>query len=108
MATQSKVGSVTLMTTPATNVGPFAAASDSEVTRIFIRNTGAVLALISYASSPLNGAISANSTSDRFPLSVGQEMVFIAAPRQALYAIGVGAGGELAYHVSPALPLQGV
>jgi hypothetical protein len=102
-SSQSRVGSVALMTTPATDIGPFYGAPDSEEIRLYIRNTGAVLALISYSSSVLNGAILANGSSDRFPLDVDEDVVFVVAPRQMVYAVGIGAGGQLSFHASPAL-----
>lgn len=97
----SRVGTVFLMTTPATDLGPFYAAPDSMEMRLLIRNTGSVLALIAYSSSVLNGAILANGSSDRFPLKPDEEVVFVVGPRQTIFGVGIGAGGQLSFHASP-------
>lgn len=101
---KSRVGTVVLMSTPATNVGPFYVAPDSLEIRLAIRNTGTVGVLLAYESSALNGSLVANGSSDRFPLDPDAEFVFVVAPRQQVYAIGIGAGGQLSFHASPALP----
>lgn len=104
---QSKVGTVIVATIPAMDIGAFYGAPDDAEIRLFIRNTGAVDVLLAYDSSVLNGAIVSQGASDRFPLLVGQDVVFILAPRQYVFAVAIGTGGQLAYHASPALPILG-
>jgi hypothetical protein len=71
--------------------------------RVVVLNTGPGTALLAHDPGTLtNAPVLANT----FPLPIGREGTFVLAPKQGLYAVGIGAGVVLGVAVSEALPVS--
>jgi hypothetical protein len=69
--------------------------------RVLVRNTGAVNVFLSSSGSELT----TRQVGSAYQLPAGQEDVFVLAPKQALYVEAAGAGGQVSYSVSEAIPV---
>lgn len=68
--------------------------------RVLVSNVGAVVIFLAKSASD----VAPRPTTASFRLFPSQDKVFVLAPGQALYAIGVGLGGQLSVSTSEALP----
>lgn len=71
--------------------------------RIIVRNTGGALLFLAHDASTLvvDGSAGVQGT---FQLPVGDSEVFVLAPKQGIYAIAFGNGGQVSMAVSEAVP----
>lgn len=69
--------------------------------RLLVRNASGTLAFLAHEASTLQDV---TTTSGAYQLPAGQEDVFVLAPGQGVWAVGVGAGGFLCYALSEAIP----
>lgn len=103
---QTIFGTVELRASPATanNIGPVVTAPDGVTVRVLLRNIGPVDIVVGATPAAVAGqAIGANSN---YRLPTGQSDAFVLRPRQALYAVGVGAVARVSYSASAALPID--
>ena len=86
---------------------PTAAAFAAKVPiRVSVRNVGGAVLVFGYSSSDVVGEGGPTSSVYRLPL--GASEIFVLAPKQTLYAVGVGAGGVVSVSVSEAIPVVAV
>lgn len=71
--------------------------------RVLIRNVGPTLVFLAHQASSLQGAIGF-AASEVFQLPAGVSEVIVLAPKQGLYAVSQGAGGQLSFATSEAVP----
>ena len=102
MSTPTTCGTISVVTVPASNVGPFYTAPSDAHMRVLVRNRGGTLIFIAFESSAVYGV---TVTAARFELPAETSEVFILQPRQSIFAISVGAG-RLSYSASEALPKE--
>jgi hypothetical protein len=102
---QSLFGTTEVRSSPAAanNIGPIVAAPDKTAVRVLVNNIGPVDVLIGLTTTAVAGT--ATGSQGNFRLQAGRDFVFVLAPRQTLYAVGIGNGGRLSYAVSEALPI---
>lgn len=74
--------------------------------RAVVRNVGGTALALGFASTDLVNIEGATSSSFRLP--AGASDIFILAPKQILYAVGVGLGGLISVSTSEALPVVSV
>lgn len=98
----SRVGTVNVPAVPTQNPVGFVRAGQVPV-RVVVRNTSGVPLRLSFEASSL-APIAASV--DIFMLPVGTSETFVLAPNQLLYAVALGAGGQLSYASSDALPFS--
>lgn len=103
----SVVGTVALPAAGTTNIGPIYTGDGDKPVRLAIRNNGGVTALLAYSSGAVNGA-AGGTIGQTYQLPAGAEVIFILQPRQQVYGVGAGAGVNVSYHASVALPLGGL
>lgn len=103
---QSTVNTVALQPNASRNASPVYMGHETLPVRLALRNTGAVIALLAYASSALNG--SGAGVGGTYALPVGAEVVFVLQPRQQVWGISSGAVTQVSYHASVALPIGGL
>jgi len=72
--------------------------------RVLVRNRGPVPCFIAGSSSDLQ--VAGGAVSAVYTIPSGLTDTFVIAPRQTLYAAGVGAGGEICVSVSEAYPAE--
>ena len=102
MSTPTTCGTISVVTVPASNVGPFYTAPSDAPMRVLVRNRGGTLIFIAFESSAVNGV---TVTSARFELPDGVSEVFILQPRQDIFAVSLGPG-RLSFTASEALPKE--
>ena len=71
-------------------------------TRVQLRNTGGVLVFLAYDVNALTDVTSLGAVY-QLPAGAGPE-VFVLAPGQSLFAVSVGAGGQVSVAISEAVP----
>jgi hypothetical protein len=98
----SRTATLTIVGLPTENPSTVMRASRVP-TRLLIRNIGPTTLRLAYVVTALTG--SANDGTDHYQIPSGGEDVFILAPQQGFYAVSVGAGGQLSYASSDALPV---
>jgi hypothetical protein len=97
----SQLNSLTLPPTGSQNPATLFKAAGIPI-RIVVLNTGPNLVFLSHDSGTLNAApVFANT----YRLPSGREVVIILAPKQGLFGVSVGVGGEVSIAVSEALPI---
>jgi hypothetical protein len=70
--------------------------------RVVVRNTGPNLVLLAHDPGTLtNAPVFANT----FKLPVMAEDIYVLAPGEGLFAVSIGAGGELTVAISESLPI---
>lgn len=102
---QTLFGNSEILTSPAAanNIGAFVTAPDKIAVRVLVANVGAVP--LAVGATPAAVAGNAVNTGANFRLPAGRSEVFVLAPRQSLYAVGIGGGGRVSYSISEALPM---
>lgn len=100
---ESEVKTVTVPGVPTNSPAMIAVAAEVPI-RVVVSNVGGVPVRLSYASSSLGGITS--EASSHFRLIANNDVVLVLAPKQRLYAVGVGAVGVLSVATSDALPLD--
>lgn len=101
---QSLVRTVTVPGVPTGNPAQLAVAMPDRPMRVLVDNVGAVGVRLSFTSSALGG-VTAEAV-DHYQLQVTKSQVFILAPGQKLFAVGIGATGAVSIHTSDALPFD--
>lgn len=99
----SRVGTVAAPAVATNNPVGFVNAAEVPL-RVAVHNIGGITLRFSYESGSL-GSTTADGV-DHYQLVVGAQQTFIVAPRQTLYAVGLGGGGFFTYTANEALPLQ--
>lgn len=91
----------------ATNVDPQPIARGTSVpVRVLVRNVGAAPVFLGGTTTDVIGPDGVPSSAT-YRLPVGASDVFVLAPNQTLFAIGVGAGATLVVTASEAIPIGG-
>ena len=86
-----------------TNNPSVLARAQKQPLRALVRNIGPSIAAIAFSPGALVGQ---QSILDSFQLPAGESEVFVLDQGDTLYAAGVGAGGTVSIHTSPALPIK--
>jgi hypothetical protein len=71
--------------------------------RVVVRNTGPNLVLLAHDAGTLSNA---PATANTFKLFPPFEDTYVLAPGEGLYAVSIGAGGEVSVAISEALPIS--
>lgn len=86
---------------PNVQVTGFVRAPETRALRVLVLNTGPTTLRLAFDSSSLAAA-----STDCFFLPVGQQIVLVIAPKQMVYVVSVGPGGQLSFAASEAVPQQ--
>lgn len=91
---------------PAGAAGPanVAAAMFDRPMRVLADNVGPVPIRVAGTASALGNTVAQGT--DHYVLLPGAHRVFVLAPKQKLFAVAVGNGGQLSVHTSDALPFD--
>lgn len=100
----SRAYSITIPGTPTNNPAQIAIAQADRPMRAVVLNVGGAPVRIAFNSSALGGITSDGV--DHFLLLAGKDITFSLAPKDTLYAVGVGATGSISVHTSDALPFN--
>jgi hypothetical protein len=73
--------------------------------RVVVRNTGGVPVYIAHEPDALTNT-GTGGVQATFQLPADRSEVFVLAPKQGIYAAAFGAGGQVSYAVSEAIPTQ--
>lgn len=69
--------------------------------RVLVRNVGAALVFLAHSENELQAV---GIVAGVYELPAGQEDVFVLAPKQGLFVVGIGASGRVSYAASEAIP----
>jgi hypothetical protein len=99
MSTGSQLNTVTLPPIGSNNPATLAYATDKPF-RVVVRNVGAVPVVLAHDAGTLENAPAVANT---FLLPTGASEVFVLAPKQGIFAAGVGGGGMISIAISEAI-----
>ena len=99
----SRVGTVSVPGIATNSPAGFAHANLRPL-RVAVHNVGGAPLRLAFESASLGS--SSSDTVDHYQLPIDKQQVFIVAPGQTLYVVAVGAGGNLTYTSSDALPFE--